>query len=135
MQLNKAATIQYLKNAISMQKEKLKSLQDAFAIISVDTFGINEDKQLAPEENNAIEAFHPVTLYEQVKEAVEAYPANKEFITASIEQALISHDIKIKGRAPRARIATQLNQLKEEGVILRVREGKGAIPHIYCKKV
>lgn len=56
---------------------------------------------------------------------------DQEFMVTSIEAVLKAQHVEIEGKSPRARIASSLSKLLEQGKIVQTFKGSGNIPHRY----
>jgi len=72
-------------------------------------------------------------LINQIREVVNKL-GGKEFQVPQIEAILDSTGRKVSGKAPRARISSELATLAERGEIIRTFAGKGSVPHRYQQR-
>lgn len=72
---------------------------------------------------------HGPTLAERVKSVLEMIPEDQEFTVPHIEALLKKTGFTLPGKSPRARIAMIMNQIEDQGLVIRTAKPKGFKPH------
>jgi len=113
----------------------LQSKKDALLVSSVN-FALVE-KHDSSEETGVIDLSkldvpnqYRKTLMDDIWSVVSKL-GDQEFMVTSIEAVLKAQNIEIEGKSPRARIASSLSKLLEQGKIVQTFKGSGNIPHRY----
>lgn len=142
MATNKAAIVEYLHSRISAHKEKIRFLEAELKELLV-----GEKISMDSKENMIISTnIDYFTLFDLqssqrtssmltlIKEIINHYPSGRDFTVRDIENAMIHIRPDFASRHTRARIAMELQKLKDDKIILLIHEGKGSEPHKYRKR-
>ena len=70
------------------------------------------------------------TLMDDISSVVSKL-GEQEFMVTSVEAVLKAQGVVIEGKSPRARIASTLGKLLEQGKLVQTFKGSGNVPHRY----
>lgn len=134
--------IEELEKRIQESKRLVTEQENALAVLKK-AFGVTVAKVMPEQKQEISKAFSfndlvvpdlkRNKLTEHIESVVKTFGTN-EFSVLHVEAALKKHGIEINSKSPRTRISLSMAKLLDSGLVEKVFEGSGNVPHRYRLK-